>query len=191
MSRTFFLCANIINSLFSGYFILSDTEELLFSIDNTDYYNEKIKRRKFRPKDKISEKKISFKKNISIDEKRNSLQITSHNRNINKNEEDNNKIMFSSLDNINKEKEKTESEIKKIDFKERKQSKEILYKEKNVINFDNKKRSFNWLQFIWFKIRRKNPIIYYYKDYRTKVISEENFIRSQLDIYELEKICKI
>ena len=30
----------------------------------------------------------------------------------------------------------------------------------------------------------------YYKSYRSKVISEENFIRGQLDIYKLEKVCK-
>ena len=161
LSRTFFVCANIINALFSGYFTLSDTEELFFSIDNTDYYNEKIKKQKFKPKDKISEKKISFKKNMSNDEKRNSLQITSNNRNLKKNEEENNKVMFSSVDNINKEKDKTESEIKKIDILERKKSKEILYKEKRKIYFNNKRHSFNWFQFIWFKIRRKNPIISY------------------------------
>jgi len=69
---------------------------------------------------------------------------------------------------------------------------EILYEQKNTeINNKEGKKSFNWLQFIWFKIRRKNPIISYYKNYRTKVISEENFIRSQIDIYKLEKIIKI
>ena len=62
LSRTFFLLANIINSFFSGYFTLSDTEELLSSIDNTDFYYEKIKNQKYQIKDKLSEKKITFKK---------------------------------------------------------------------------------------------------------------------------------
>lgn len=46
---------------------------------------------------------------------------------------------------------------------------------------------------MWYKIScgTNNPIITYYKQYRTKVISEENFIRGQLDIYKLEKICKV
>ena len=58
---------------------------------------------------------------------------------------------------------------------------------------DNKKRNFDWFKYIWHKINcgKNNPIISYYKDYRKKVISEENFIRGQLDIFRLEQICRL
>ena len=130
---------------------------------------------------------------MNDDDKRNSLQLSLNKQNS-KNDETNNKIVFSSVDNINKEKEKekAESEVKNINAMDENNNNEILYEQKNTeINNKEGKKSFNWLQFIWFKIRRKNPIISYYKNYRTKVISEENFIRSQIDIYKLEKIIKI
>ena len=65
-------------------------------------------------------------------------------------------------------------------------------KNNNIIN-QNKKHNFDWFKYIWYKINceRNNPIISYYKDYRKKVISEENFIRGQLDIFKLEKLCRI
>ena len=50
LSRTFFLVVNIINSFFSWYFTLSDTEELLSSIDNTGFYYEKIKNKNIKLK---------------------------------------------------------------------------------------------------------------------------------------------
>ena len=191
LSRTFFLLANIINSFFSGYFTLSDTEELLSSIDNTDFYYEKIKNQKYQIKDKLSEKKKTFKKNKNDDDKRNSLQISLNKQNS-KNDETNNKIMFNIVDNINKEKEKAESEVKNINALDEKNINEIIYEQKNnEIKNRKEKKSFNWFQFIWYKIRRKNPVISFYKDYRTKVISEESFIRGQLDIYKLEKFLKL
>ena len=42
LSRTVFIVATIINSIISNYITLLDTEEFILSIDNTDYYNEKI-----------------------------------------------------------------------------------------------------------------------------------------------------
>ena len=42
LSRTVFIVATIINSIISNYITLLDTEEFILSIDNTNYYNEKI-----------------------------------------------------------------------------------------------------------------------------------------------------
>ena len=42
LSRTFFLIANILNSFVCGYVTLLDTEEFLSSVDNTNFYNEKV-----------------------------------------------------------------------------------------------------------------------------------------------------
>ena len=93
-----------------------------------------------------------------------------------------------------KKKEKAYSETNKFEvgIMEQKNA-EILYGDKNteIIN-DKEKQNFNWFNFIAFKFccRRNNLAISYYKSYRSKVISEENFIRGQLDIYKLEKVCK-
>ena len=197
ISRTFFLLANIINSLFCGYFALSDTEEFLFSLDNnTNFYNEKIKGIKKEIKDKASEKKIVFSKNLNGDNKANILKLSENIRNM-KNDENNNKIIFSSLDNVDKDKEIADTDTRNIVILKRKKDKkdkekisEVNDVEKNSNNSNNKMDSFNWIDFICFKIRKNNPVISYYKGYRSKIISEENFIRSQLDIYKLEKICK-
>ena len=65
---------------------------------------------------------------------------------------------------------------------------------KEEINNQNKRQKyFNWFDYIFFTFHcgRNNPIISYYKNYRNKVISEENFIRGQLDIFRLEKIFKV
>ena len=190
LSRTFFLCANIINALFSGYFTLSDTEELLFTIDNTNYFEEKIKNinKDQEIKDKINEKKITFKKKRNKEDNQDMIKFSSNKRNFGNNNEIDNKNMFSSLDNFNKEQEKIQSQTQNADIFERKNEEIKSDERKEEESF--KKQRFNWFQFILNKIRRNNPIIAYLKEYRTKVISEENFIKGQLDLYKLEKICE-
>lgn len=73
LSRTFFLCANIINALFSSFMTISDTEELVLSIDNTNYFNEKIKPNIINKKNEnmFPPKKGNYKN-------RNSIQISSN-----------------------------------------------------------------------------------------------------------------
>ena len=65
-------------------------------------------------------------------------------------------------------------------------------KEAKINNQNKRQNYFNWFDYIVFTFHcgRNNPIISYYKNYRKKVISEENFIRGQLDIFRLEKIFK-
>ena len=168
-------------------------KNFFFLDNNTKFYNEKIKGLKKEIKDKVSEKKIVFSKNLNGDNKANILKLSENNRNV-KNDETNNKIMFSSLDNVNKDKEIADTDTRNIVILKKKKDKEknseVYDVEKNSNNSNNKMESFNWIDFICFKIRKNNPIIAYYKEYRSKVISKENFIRSQLDIYKLEKKCK-
>ena len=234
LSRTFFFIANIINAFFSNYITLSDTEELILSIDNTNYYNEKINNKKpiiVDKEDKIMfppKKKLNNRNNIQLS---NNQRLTkdgdtiSENRNLEETipqkqfSDINKKKITNNVNTNNKEEEKEENEIKNIEFKnesnnnyksrnqdkeennmekdtlEKKTINKLLNESKNedISNPNKKQKMFNWFNFIWYKINcgRNNSIISYYKDYRKKVISEENFIRGQLDIFRLEKICKL
>ena len=226
LSRTFFLIANILNSFFCNYITLMDTEEFILSVDNTNYYNEKVNKPIFIEKTnaKMSPpKRTNFNKNNfqelsnnqrltkdldNISENKNSKEIIQENKNSNVNK----KILFNIVNN--KEEKNDESETKNIEFKfdndkknnkSRNQNDELNILEKNtqtnfisdsknndIIN-QNKKQNFDWFKYAWFKINceKNNPIISYYKDYRKKVISEENFIRGQLDIFKLEKLSRL
>ena len=231
LSRTFFLIANIINSFISNYITLLDTEELILSIDNTNYYHEKINNQK---------SIITETKNENIfppiktkyNNNRNNSQLSSNNYKIVKDTDTISEdkmpqkqylfINKNIINNFNKEEIKEEIKEKKIkniefttdkekenNFTKRNQDKEENNELKEIsgkntqnkilnepnkgdIIMPNKKQNFNWFKYIWYKVccGRNNPIISYYKDYRTKIISEENYIRGQLDIYRLEKICK-
>ena len=66
------------------------------------------------------------------------------------------------------------------------------YSKNNKIEyFDNdkpiRKQNFTWFKFIWYLIccKRNNPKMFYYEEFRSKLISEENIIQSYLDIYKL------
>ena len=216
LSRTFFLIANILNSFFCNYFTLLDTEEFLLTVDNTNFYNEKVNNKKPISIEKINEKMSPPKRFIKND-KRNNFKALSNQRltkdadNIskNKNSEEiiqdnqnqntniNKKILFNSINNYKKEKN-DENEIKNIEFKyeNNKNNIESINQNNELNNYiikQDKKQNFNWFKYIWYKIKceTNNPTISYYKDYRKKVISEENFICGQLDIFRLEKICKL
>ena len=231
LSRTFFLLANILNSFFCNYVALLDTEEFILSVDNTNYYNEKVKNNQKpffieKTNEKMSPPKktnYNYNKNNfkelsndqrltkdadNISENKNSKEIIQQNQNSNINK----KILFNTINN--KEEKNEESETKNIKFKiendkkdnkSRNQNNKLNILEKNtqtnflsesknndIIN-QNKKHNFDWFKYVWYKINcgKNNPIISYYKDYRKKVISEENFIRGQLDIFKLEKLCRI
>ena len=132
LSRTFFVIANIINAFFSDYITLSDTEELISSIDNTNYYNEKINNKKpmiIDKKDKIMfppKKKLNNRNNIQLS---NNQRLTkdgdtiSENRNLEETipqkqfSDISKKNITNNVNTNNKEEEKEENEIKNIEFK--------------------------------------------------------------------------
>ena len=131
----------------------------------------------------------------NISENKNSEEIIQDNQNQNANI--NKKILFNSINNYKKEKN-DENETKNFEFKyeNNKNNIERINQNNELNNYiikQDKKQNFNWFKYIWYKIKceTNNPTISYYKDYRKKVISEENFIRGQLDIFRLEKICKL
>ena len=124
LSRTFFLIANILNSLFCNYVTLLDTEELISSVDNINFYNEKINNKKITFIEKTNErmsppkrKNYNYNKNNfqelsnnqrltkdadNISEKKNTEEIIhqSQNSNINK------KILFNNVNNNKEEKKR-------------------------------------------------------------------------------------
>ena len=230
LSRTLFIIANMINLIVSNYITLLDTEDFILSVDNTNYYNEKIKNQKpimiykkeenlFPPKRIYSYNNQNYLKQSSTNQR-----LNKENDNIldNKNIEEtiqqnkyslikkNNFIninTYNTYNNINKEENdkvtknfeiKNEKE-KRYNYRKRNKLKINQFKpinndtKKEDINNPIKKQNFNWFKYIWYKIRcsKNNPMISYYEDYRTKLISEESLITGQLDIYRLAKICKL
>ena len=55
------------------------------------------------------------------------------------------------------------------------------------------KQNFSYCSYVKYLInmKKKNPNITYYENFRTEIISEENILQYHLDIYELLKFCKI
>ena len=227
LSRTVFIIAALINLTVSKYITLLDTEEFILSIDNKNYYNEKVNNQKPIIIYKKDENMFPPKK-VNFNNSQNGLQQSSNIQKFNKdgdyilestisqNKYSNKKILINTYIAYNKE----ENESKNIDIKiekekknykkKRNRTKEINTKlkeasEKKTINKllnepkkedtnkQIKKQNFNWFKYIWYKIccGRNNPMISYYEDYRTKLISEESLIHGQLDIFKLIKICKL
>ena len=241
LSRTFFFIANIINAFVSNYITLSDTEQLLLSIDNTNYYNEKIINQKsyiihnkennekdktmFPPKrnnnNRINFQQLSNNQRLTkdgdtISENRNLEETAQQKHNLlaskknsnnssNFNNKEEAKIEVNETKNIEiKFESKNYNKSRNLELKDDNKEKEFLGNQpinkllneskKEEINNQNKRQKyFNWFDYIFFTFHcgRNNPIISYYKNYRNKVISEENFIRGQLDIFRLEKIFKV
>ncbi len=55
------------------------------------------------------------------------------------------------------------------------------------------KQNFSYCSYVKYLIqmKKKNPNIAYYENFRTEIISEENLLQYHLDIYELLKYCKM
>ena len=235
LSRTLFIIANIINLIVSNYITLLDTEDLILSIDNTNYYTEKINNQKpiiiyekgekmFPPKKifnnnqnylkQLSNNQRLYKEDDDFVENQNLEETTKQNRFSSKKKNycintynTNNNIYKDNNEKITKNFENKKEKEKKLNY--RKKNKVIINKIDQIVQIDQidneikkedkknlikkQKQNFNWFKYIWYKIRcgKNNPMILYYEDYRTKLISEESLIRGQLDIYRLAKICKL
>ena len=55
------------------------------------------------------------------------------------------------------------------------------------------KQNFSFIEYFKYAIclKKNNPKILYYEDFRNEIISEENLLQNYIDIYQLIKICKI
>ena len=145
LSRTVFIIATIINSIFSNYITLLDTEEFILSIDNTNYYNEKVNNQKPIIIYKKDENMFPPKK-VNFNNSQNGLQQSSNIQKFNKdgdyilestisqNKYSNKKILINTYNTYNKE----ENESKNIDIKIEKEKKKNKKKRNRTKEINNK-----------------------------------------------------
>ena len=105
----------------------------------------------------------------------------------------NNKIIteYKKVNHIKIIKSISDNRIKKINFE--KSFFEIKDKNNNIIQKPFKKEKFKWCSYILYILlfKRKNFKIKFYENFRTQILSEENFLQNNLDIYKLLEYCNI
>ena len=176
-----------INSLYNQFIELVDTESLLFSsmkLENKDH-----------KKSPIDNKNIDNKFEELNKEKKNSSVKTNFNREkifekLEKNKIDNNNISKSQNYFINPDElnHNSNTKIKQNEDKEyRNNGKIIKKKDSKIITEKITKEKKTFLKYIIFKLLcgKKYEWFEIYKNFRTKIISEEHLIRNYLNIYNL------
>ena len=176
--QVIFIIAKIINLLYNKYIILSDIENLVYSLIKYEkHFFNKNKIQTLNSNFKISNLRKSCK-NIKNNSERVEFNIEKS-KNILCKEKINNtsKINELSITNYKDIKEKY-PKLEKIDNKDKKME---------LISNNNNK---NFWSFILFKLSKdkKNNSFQIYNDFRMKIISEEHIIRNHLSIYYLIKI---
>jgi len=180
-----------INSLYNQFIELVDTESLLFSsmkLENKDHKKSPIDNKnidnKFEELNK--EKKISSVKTNFNREK----IFEKLDKKLEKNKIDNNNISKSQNYFINPDElnHNSNTKIKQNEDKEyRNNGKIIKKKDSKIITEKITKEKKTFLKFIIFKLLcgKKYEWFEIYKNFRTKIISEEHLIRNYLNIYNL------
>ena len=191
------IVAIYINSLYSNYIVLSDTLLLLHnSISEEKNSNEKKRReRKFNSHLKDNEKDIkNNEKNIKSRPSEKSAIKTSERKNLSKldnSNRKNSKIMnenSKSYNNIIKENTQTNLDLNINNKKDNLEKTNELIEKMDTKKYIEKRH--NFCTFMLYKITCGKKYNYYdiYRDFRTKIISEEHLIKNHLKIYNLLKV---
>jgi hypothetical protein len=157
--RVITIVASIINYLYNSYITLLDTSAFIYSLEN-NYISEKEK------KDSIIIK--THIRDLHNSRSFNNLKCNLNNNNIDFNDEKNNKA------NLKKENETmTNFSVQNT-------------KEEKPINI-NKKNKFNIFTFLYYKLSCGSKYKYYdvYKNFRKKIISEEQIVKNSVNIYKI------
>ena len=88
--------------------------------------------------------------------------------------------------NYNSDGEIQKDEIKRLFFEIKNCKKKEIYK-------PSKKHNFTWCSYFLYilLLKNKNNKIKFYENFRAQILSEENLVQNNLDIYKLLEICKI
>ena len=204
-----------INSLASYYVIILHTQDLLFSMAELDFDKGKLINKPI-----TLEKEINFQiknnmNNNTLQNSNNHLFFTDKIENEKSSEVSNfyilkkNKInnrKKNSISSIGNNKIKTENKtvnhikITKSNIYNRnnkinlgKSFFEIKDKNNNIIQKPIKKEKISWFSYIKYVVlfKRKNSKIKFYENFRTKIISEENLMQNNFDIYKLLEYCNL
>lgn len=203
-----------INSFFSYYIIILDTQDLIFNIEklNTPKYDHLKKQRTLiKEKEKIfTIKKI---KNNNNDIQNFSLQNSNYL--LFKNENEKNTEFPKLFIKNNRERKnscclpvnnKVVAENKNFNFSQNCKSNSEVEKNQNNLQFFEikntnniaipkpvKKQQFNWCNYFLYILlfKSNNSKLKFYENFRAQILSEENIVQNNLDLYKLLKFCGI
>ena len=205
-----------INKLFSYYVILLDTQDLIFSKEELNFVKDKLFKKII-----TLEKEINFQiqnnmnntlqnsnyplfindkvENDKSSEKPYNLLIINNNKNK-RNYKKKNSISYKTNNKIITEKKINHIKISKSNSYNRnnkvnigKSFFQIKDKNNNKIQKPNKKIKFSWLSYILYILlfKSKNSKIKYYESFRAQILSEENLMQNNFDIYKLLEYCNL
>ena len=195
-----------INKLVSYYVILLDTQDLIFSKEELNFVKDNLLK-----KLKTSEKEITLQNsnyplfiNDKVENDKSSLKpynLLIINNNKNKRfYRKKNSISYKANNKIITEKKINHIKIPKSNSYNRnnkvnlgKSFFEIKDKNNNIIQKPIKKEKFSWFSYILYILffKSKNSKIKYYESFRAQILSEENLMQNNFDIYKLLEYCNI
>ena len=178
------LVAFYLNYLYNSYIVLSDTQILLNNLIQTEKGNINTQKNIFR---KINSFKDSEDKNEKPKEK-DKNDISSSAR-INNSKTNKSRNIINPKDETSSNINSTNLKIKRTDYNiDRNKIKNLILNNENTENTLKSYHS-SFYKFLLYKLScdKKNKYYYIYHNFRIKIISEEHFIRSHLNIYNLLK----
>ena len=206
-----------INKLVSYYVILLDTQDLIFSKEELNFVKDKLfkklitleKEINFQIKNNMNNNTLQNSnyplfindkvENDKSSEKPYNLLIINNNKNK-RNYKKKNSISYKTNNKIITEKKINHIKISKSNSYNRinkvnlgKSFFEIKDKNNNIIQKPIKKEKISWFSYILYicLFKRKNSKIKYYENFRAQILSEENLMKNNFDIYKLLDYCNL
>ena len=179
------LIAIILNKFYNNYIILSDTENLIFSLidsERSNYIKLKSSKSKKHHIDKTKNNKDnSIKKRINTDELKNKTEIM-------KNDEYPSKSSINCISKIENIPDKFDIKNDNINKKSENDKIKENKNDKNNDLFNNQIN--NFFRYVLYKItlEKKNDYHKTYNIFRTKIVSEEHIFKNHLNIYNLLRV---
>ena len=182
--KTTFLISSTINILFFRFITLLDTEDYLLSLDKNLFTNIDDTMVNVIQKESKENKHIIYNiKNPNLYQ--NNFTSKYLDQQLQRNE-------ISKIKQIDKDNNKNITNIKDGPTLNNSKNKKIKssYQPEGILNKPNKNSNFCWCQYIWFMIccGTSNKNIAYYEDFRQRILSEENIIISNYNLYKLISI---
>jgi len=178
------IIAVYINTLYNKFIILSDTEVLLHSFIHSEKHSHDYKKKENK------NQKIQKLKELDNDKIKNDISKTLHkekyntektNKNIKDKKVNNTSYINNNSLSVSKEKVNISSEKLNYKFNNKKYRYIDTTKKMELINF------FYYLIFL-ITCKKKKNYFNYYREFRTKIISEEHLIRNHLNVYNLLRV---
>ena len=171
IGQCIYIFAKFINYIYNYYVVILDTQNLLLSIQS-DKKGQKKEVKKTISHNVFNASYIKFLNQLEIPNSNTNIAIYKHKKNIGKTMDNKSKIR---IDINNKDNNSNDNkEIKSIQI------------------VDDKKEQINFFDFLIYKIlcRKKYSNIKIYEEFRTRIISEEEFLKTFFNVQSMIKINK-